>query len=123
MGAFTTATTAPGAIVHTDGLLSYLGLPRLGYDHRPRTIASIPKGEHLLIAHARAIGSLNAWMHDTHRCVSPDRYPSFSTSTSRVTTDARTPRFAGFQRVLGLGLDPVTYRQINRSPRLTATWS
>jgi hypothetical protein len=34
--AFATATTAPGAIVHTDGLLSYKGLPKLGYQHRPR---------------------------------------------------------------------------------------
>jgi hypothetical protein len=34
--AFATATAAPGAIVHTDGLLSYKGLPKLGYHHRPR---------------------------------------------------------------------------------------
>lgn len=35
-GPFATATTEPSAIVHTDGLRSYLTLTELGYDHRPR---------------------------------------------------------------------------------------
>ena len=33
---FTKATTAPGAIVHTDGLFSYNGIAELGYDQASR---------------------------------------------------------------------------------------
>ncbi len=33
--AFTKATTAGGAIVHTDGLNFYAGLAKLGFEHRP----------------------------------------------------------------------------------------
>lgn len=58
--AFTTATTAPGAIVHTDGLFSYNGLPGLGYDHRPRKVATVADREQLLPRVHRAISNLKA---------------------------------------------------------------
>jgi hypothetical protein len=53
--AFTNATTAPGAIVHTDGLNSYAGLAKLGYQHRPRKQTGARPGDELLPRVHRAI--------------------------------------------------------------------
>lgn len=111
--AFTTATTAPGAIVHTDGLFSYSGLPKLGYDHRPRKLATVDADEQLLPRVHRAISNLKAWMHGTHRRVSPEHLPAYLDEYVFRHNRRRTP-MAGFQTLLGLGLthDPVTYRDI-----------
>ncbi len=58
--AFTQATTAPGAIVHTDGLQSYRVLAKHGYDHRRRPQAAAAPGEQLLSRAHRAISNLKA---------------------------------------------------------------
>ena len=111
--AFTRATTAPGAIVHTDGLFSYSGLPKLGYDHRPRKVATVGPDEQLLPRMHRAISNLKAWMHGTHRRVSPEHLPVYLDEYTFRHNRRRTP-MAGFQTLLGLGLThaPVTYREI-----------
>jgi len=111
--AFTVATTAPGTIVHTDGLFSYSGLPRLGYDHRPRKVASVAADEQLLPRVHRAISNLKAWMHGTHRRVSPEHLSVYLDEYVFRHNRRGTP-MAGFQTLLGLGLahDPVTYREI-----------
>jgi hypothetical protein len=111
--AFTTATTAKGAIVHTDGLFSYNGLPALGYDHRPRKVATVADREQLLPRVHRAISNLKAWMHGTHRRVSPEHLSVYLDEYVFRHNRRGTP-MAGFQTLLGLGLthDPVTYRQI-----------
>jgi hypothetical protein len=111
--AFTKATTAKGAIVHTDGLFSYNGLPKLGYEHRPRKVATIPDDEQLLPRVHRAISNLKAWMHGTHRAVSAEHLPVYLDEYVFRHNRRGTP-MAGFQTLLGLGLahDPVTYRQI-----------
>jgi transposase-like protein len=111
--AFTTATTASGAIVHTDGLFSYNGLPALGYDHRPRKVASVADREQLLPRVHRAISNLKAWMHGTHRGVSDEHLPVYLDEYVFRHNRRRTP-MASFQTLLGLGLshDPITYRQI-----------
>jgi transposase-like protein len=111
--AFTTATTAPAAIVHTDGLFSYNGLGALGYDHRPRKVATVADREQLLPRVHRAISNLKAWMHGTHRGVSDEHLPVYLDEYVFRHNRRRTP-MAGFQTLLGLGLahDPITYRQI-----------
>ena len=111
--AFTVATTAPAAIVRTDGLFSYNGLGALGYDHRPRKVASVADDEQLLPRVHRAISNLKAWMHGTHRRVSPEHLPVYLDEYVFRHNRRGTP-MAGFQTLLGLGLahDPVTYRQI-----------
>lgn len=65
LGAVATATTVPGSIVHTDGLFSYNGLAKLGYQYRPRKVATVPTGEQLLSRVHREISNLKAWMHGT----------------------------------------------------------
>ena len=111
--AFTKASTAPGAIVHTDGLFSYNGLGKLGYDHRPRKVESVGADEQLLPRVHRAISNLKAWMHGTHRRVSPEHMPVYLDEFVFRHNRRSTP-MAGFQTLLGLGLahDPVTYREI-----------
>ena len=111
--AFTKATTAPRAIVHTDGLHSYSGLVGLGYDHRPRKAASVSDKEKLLPRVHRAISNLKAWMHGTHRGVSPDHLPVYLDEYVFRHNRRRVP-MASFQTLLGLGLshEPVSYREI-----------
>ena len=75
--AFTKATTAPGSIVHTDGLFSYNGLSGLGYEHGPGKVASVAAGEKLLPRAHRAISNLTAGMHGTHRSVSAEHLPVY----------------------------------------------
>jgi hypothetical protein len=76
LGAFVTATTAPGSMVHTDGWPSYNGLTKLGYDHRPRSQRAEP-GEQLLPRAHRAGSNLKAWLHGTHRWASPEHLPAY----------------------------------------------
>lgn len=60
--AFTKATTAPGAIVHTDRLNSYSGLAKLGYQHRPRKQTGAAPEDQLLPRVHRAIAQgLQVW--------------------------------------------------------------
>ena len=110
--AFTQATTAAGAIVHTDGLHSYSRLSELGFDHRPRKVASVAD-EKLLPRVHRAISNLKAWMHGTHRRVSPEHMQVYLDEFVFRHNRRRVP-MASFQTLLGLGLahEPVTYREI-----------
>ena len=112
---FTTATTARGAIVHTDGLFSYNGLPKLGYDHRPRKVASVAQGEELLPKVHRAISNLKAWMHGTHRGVSDEHLPVYLDEYVFRHNRRGTP-MAAFQTLLGLSAihAPTTYREMTR---------
>ena len=111
--AFTQTTTAPGSIVHTDGLNSYNGLAKLGYDHRQRKQAGAAPGEQLLPRAHRAISNLKAWMHGTHRGVSNQHLPIYLDEYVFRHNRRGTP-MAAFQTLLGLGAihDPTTYAQI-----------
>ena len=111
--AFTEATTEKGAIVHTDRLQSYRGLAKHGYDHHRRAQTAAVPGEQLLPRAHRAISNLKAWMHGTHRGVSPAHLPAYLDEYTFRHNRRGTP-MAGFQTLLGLGLahEPVTYRQI-----------
>jgi transposase-like protein len=112
---FTKATTAPGSIVHTDGLLSYRGLAKLGYHHRPRKQTSAAPGEHLLPRAHRAVSNLKAWMHGTHRGVSNEHLPVYLDEYVFRHNRRGTP-MAAFQTLLDLGAQhpPATYNQITR---------
>jgi len=111
--AFTQTTTAAGAVVHTDGLQSYQALSKHGYDHRRLTQTAVAPGGQLLPRAHRAISNLKAWMHGTHRSVSPEHLPAYLDEFVFRHNRRGTP-MAGFQTLLGLGLarDPITYREI-----------
>lgn len=111
--AFTKATTAPRAIVHTDGLNSYAVLAKLGYRHRPRKQTGAAPEDQLLPRVHRAISNLKAWMHGTHRGVSKEHLPVYLDEFVFRHNRRGTP-MAAFQTLLGLGAihDPTTYGEI-----------
>jgi hypothetical protein len=113
LGAFTQATAAAGAIVHTDGWSGYNGLRALGYDHRPSSQRAAPVGEQLLPRAHRAVSNFRAWMHGTHRDVSAEHLPVYLDEYVFRHNRRRTP-MAAFQTLLGLTTlhEPTTYNQI-----------
>jgi transposase-like protein len=113
LGGFAKATTAKGAIVHTDGWKGYNGLASLGYDHRRHPRRSVAPGEELLPRAHRAISNLKAWMHGTHRGVSDEHLPVYLDEFV-FRHNRRGNPMAAFQTLLGLGAacPPTTYRQI-----------
>jgi transposase-like protein len=113
LAAFAKATTEPGAVVHTDGLQSYRGLSKLGYEHRRRAQTSAQPGEQLLPRAHRAISNLKAWLHGTHRWASPEHLPAYLDEYVFRHNRRGNPH-AAFQTLLGLSArhEPAPYRQI-----------
>jgi transposase-like protein len=112
--AFVRATTAPGAIVRTDGWRGYNGLAKAGYDHRPRSQLATPPGAEPYLPRAhRAISNLKAWMHGTHRAVGDPHLPVYLDEFVFRHNRRRTP-MAAFQTLLGLGAQhpPTTYAEM-----------
>lgn len=114
LNAFLTATTAPGAIVRTDGWNGYAGLSRLGYDHAPMLQGPNSVGDppYLPRAH-RAISNLKAWMHGTHRRASRQHLQAYLDEFVFRHNRRGNPH-AAFQTLLGLSTQhqPSSYRQI-----------
>jgi len=112
LGAFAKASTARGAIIHTDGWSGYLGLAQLGYDHRRRSQRAEP-GEHLLPRAHRAVSNLKAWLHGTHRGVGDPHLQVYLDEYVFRHNRRRAP-MAAFQTLLGLGAlhAPTTYDEI-----------
>ena len=111
--AFTKATTAPGAIVHTDGLLLLQRAGQARLRPPPAQSASAEPASSCCRASHRAISNLKAWMHGTHRGVSDEHLQVYLDEYVFRHNRRRTP-MAGFQTLLGLGSthEPTTYRQI-----------
>jgi hypothetical protein len=120
LGAFAKSTTARGAIVHTDGWTGYLGLSKLGYDHRRRSQLAEP-GEQLLPRAHRAVSNLKAWLHGTHRGVGNPHLQVYLDEFVFRHNRRRTP-LAAFQTLLGLGARhaPTTYAEITAGDRAAA---
>jgi transposase-like protein len=114
--AFTQATTAPGAIVHTDGLQSYKTLAKHGYDHRRQTQTAAVPGEQLLPRTHRAISNLKAWMDGTHRGVSDQHLPVYLDEYVFRHNRRASPRWPRSRPSSGSALltRPPTYGQITR---------
>jgi len=116
LAAFVTATTARGAIVHTDGWQAYQRIAKLGYEHRPLVARTAAPGEQMLPRAHRAVSNLKAWMHGTHRGVSDEHLGVYLDEFVFRHNRRRTP-MAAFQTLLGLGAHqaPATYDQITRA--------
>lgn len=113
LGSFVKASTAVGAIVHSDGWKGYNGLRKAGFDHCPRSQrAGVGEEPYLPRAH-RAISNLKAWMHGTHRGVSNEHLPVYLNEFVFRHNRRGTP-MAAFQTLLGLGAlhEPSTYHEI-----------
>jgi transposase-like protein len=112
LDAFVKVTTAPGAIVHTDGWRGYDHLASLGYRHHRHSQRQAP-GEQLLPRAHRAVSNLKAWLHGTHRHASNEHLPAYLDEFVFRHNRRGTPH-AAFQTLLGLSTihEPSTYRQI-----------
>ena len=99
--------------MHTDGLQACRVLAKHGYENHRRTQTAAAPGEQLLPRAHRAISNLKAWMHGTHRGVSPEHLPACLDEYVFRHNRRGTP-MATFQTLLGLGLahQPITYRDI-----------
>jgi transposase-like protein len=114
--AFLKATTAPGALIHTDGWKGYNGLTGAGYRHHRRSQLAAEPGEEPFLPRAhRAVSNLKAWMLGTHRGVSKQHLAVYLDEYVFRHNRRRTP-MAAFQTLLGLGAlhEPQTYEQITR---------
>ena len=120
LSAFAQATTAPAAIVHTDGWRGYDGLSELGYDHRRRSQMAQP-GEQLLPRAHRAVSNLKAWLHGTHRGVGDPHLPVYLDEYVFRHNRRRTP-MAAFQTLLGLSAQhaPTTYAEMTHRDQAAA---
>ncbi len=115
LGSFVKATTAPGAIVHTDGWSGYNALSALGYVHRARSQRAAGPGEQLLPRAHRAVSNFKAWLHGTHRTTSHEHLPVYLQEFVFRHNRRVTPH-AAFQILLGLSTrhQPSTYREITQ---------
>ncbi len=77
--AFVTATTAAGAVVHTDAWQGYKRLGTLDYTHRPIPRTAVAPGDDLLPRAHRAVSNFKAWMHGTTAALATSTCPSTST--------------------------------------------
>src|SRR5579884_691246 len=114
LGSLLKATTAPGAIVHTDAWHGYDRLASQGWEHRRRNQNTVAPGEEPFLPRAhRAISNLKAWLHGTHRWASPEHLQAYLNEYTFRHNRRGNPH-AAFQTLLGLSTShqPVTYRQV-----------
>lgn len=114
--AFIADNVAAGAIVHTDGWMSYKSLPAHGYQHRPRSQRRAKREgdtEAVMPRAHRAISNLKAWRHGTHRWASREHTQVYLDEFAFRYNRRRNP-LAAFQRLLGLSAEhaPTTRREI-----------
>jgi hypothetical protein len=95
---FTIATTAAGAIVHTDGLQSYSVLAKHGYDHRRRPQDTAAPGKQLLPRAHHAISTSRPGSPRRLRRALPVYLDEYVFRHNRRGTP-----MAAFQTLLGLG--------------------
>ena len=100
LGAFVKATTAQGALVHTDGWKGYNGLRAAGYEHRPRSQGAAEPGEQLLPRAHRAVSNLKRGCTGPIGASPTSTCRSTSMSSSSGTT-AAAPRWPPFRRCSG----------------------
>ena len=113
LGSFVSATTEPGAVVHSDGWMGYRPLTGLGFDHSPLSQSSAPGDAPYLPRAHRAISNLKAWLYGTHRRASAGHLQAYLDEFAFRHNRRGNPH-AAFQTLLGLGThhEPASYRQI-----------
>lgn len=114
--AFIRNNVVEGAIVHTDGWMGYARLPKLGYDHRPRSQRAAKREgivEPVMPRVHRAISNFKSWLRDTHRSVSAEHLQVYLDEFTFRYNRRATP-MVSFQRLLGLEAhhEPATLKQI-----------
>lgn len=115
--AFLKRNVKSGSTVYTDGLKSFAGLEKAGFQHVPRNQprrTELRKGAKSVVPLAdRAIGNLQQWLVGTHHGVSREQLQVYLDEFIFRHNRRRLPMVA-FQTLLGLGIErqPTNYEQI-----------
>jgi len=126
MNDFAIRNIAPGSTVYTDGLASFTELPKVGFNHVPRTQplrGDLSRGAKSVVPLAdRAIGNLQQWLVGTHHGVSR-RHLQVYLDEFVFRHNRRKNPMAAFQRLLGLGSahKPTSYKIIQGAKDLLPT--
>ncbi len=93
----------PRSTIHTDKMLGFGGLTKVGYVHHPTVQGNIREGEpHVVPLADRAMGNLKQWLLGTHHGVSREQ-PQAYLDEFVFRHNRRQNRQAAFQTLLGLG--------------------
>jgi transposase-like protein len=113
---FIQRSVQPGSIVVTDGLPSYIALPKLGYKHR-RRVQGIDERAVILFPHVHRVASLvKRWLLGTHQGRVQRSHLDYYLDEFTFRFNRRSSRSRGllFHRLVqqALAVAPVTYRQL-----------
>ncbi len=114
LGLWAAENVEAGAIVHTDGWKGYMGLPDLGFDHRPVSRRRRSEERRVILPRAhRALSNVKTWLQGTHRSASEKHLQVYLDEFVFRHNRRRTP-MAAFQTLLGLGAahEPSTFAEI-----------
>jgi transposase-like protein len=111
---FVQAAVTKGSVVRTDGWRGYGGLGDLGYDHRPRRIATSGKPAHVVMPRVHLVASLlNRWWLGTHQGAILPKHLDYYLDEFTFRFNRRQSRARGllFYRLLQQAamVDPVPY--------------
>jgi transposase-like protein len=116
--AFVQQSVEPGSVVHTDGLLAYRGLDRLGYEHEVTVLQGQEKDAavKLLPRVHRVVSLLKRWLLGTHQGAVSPKHLDYYLDEFTFRFNRRTSRSRGklFYRLLqqSVQVDPAPYRTI-----------
>jgi transposase-like protein len=116
--AFVQQSVEPGSVVHTDGLLAYRGLDRLGYEHEVTVLQGQEKDAavRLLPRVHRVASLLKRWLLGTHQGAVSPKHLDYYLDEFTFRFNRRTSRSRGklFYRLLqqAVQVEPAPYRMI-----------
>ena len=116
--AFVQRTIEPGSVVHTDGLLAYRGLDRLGYEHEVTVLQGQEKDAAVkLLPRVHQVASLlKRWLLGTHQGAVRPKHLDYYLDEFTFRFNRRTSRSRGklFYRLLqqAVQVDPAPYKTI-----------
>ena len=116
--AFIQQSIEPGSLVHTDGLMAYRGLERLGYQHEITVLQDLEKDAagRLLPRVHRVASLLKRWLLGTHQGAVRPKHLDYYLDEFTFRFNRRSSRSRGklFYRLLqqAVQVDPAPYRTI-----------
>ena len=119
---FVQEAVEPGAVVITDGLQSYRGLPQLGYSHDRRVLLGSDESADAVLPRVHRVAALlKRWLMGTHQGAVSRQHLDYYLDEFTFRFNRRASRHRGklFYRLLqqAVTLDPVPYRAIARGVR------
>jgi hypothetical protein len=120
--AFIRQAVAPGAVVVTDGLQSYRGLPEIGYRHDRRVLLGSGESAEAVLPRVHRVASLlKRWLLGTHQGAVSREHLDYYLDEFTFRFNRRTSRSRGllFNRLLkqAVAVNPVPYAAIVKGLR------